>query len=37
MLVWQSLLGLIVLTTIAWAIGGGRAKAPVKTVVGILL
>ena len=30
MLVWQSLLGLIVLTAIAWAIGGGRAKNSLK-------
>jgi len=38
MLVWQSLLGLIVLTTIAWAIGGGRSKAPLKTAaVGLAL
>ncbi len=31
MLVWQSLLGLIVLTAIAWGIGGGRSKQPLKT------
>ncbi len=31
MLAWQSLFGLIVLTALAWAIGRGRAKVPVKT------
>ncbi|MBL6931878.1 MAG: nucleoside:proton symporter [Rhodospirillales bacterium] len=31
MLVWQSLLGLVSLTIIAWVIGGGRSKQPLKT------
>jgi len=32
MLVWQSLLGLIVLSAVAWTIGRGRARQPLKSI-----
>lgn len=38
MLVWQSILGLAVLTFLAWLIGGARAEKPLKTAaVGLTL